>query len=605
MSATELKRKLNDPPSSRVQQAMNELDLTGKVGQLAQIDIHYLLSEDKKSLRQDLVDHYIGELGIGSVLNVIVASESQPVWTPMDYRRAVIQLQDAATRHNRPPVIWGMDSVHGANYLVGPIMTPQPLNLAATFNTTVTYHAGLWASRDTRAAGINWLFSPLLGMAWQPHWSRVYETFGEDPLVVGTMARYMIQGIQYFSDDHNNSTILPSRAAACAKHWLGYPMSRDGHDRAPSWIPTRHLYQYFLPPWGQVLGEVKTVMESYTEVDGVPNVANRLTLDVILRRRMKFAGVLITDYAEINSLADWHHVASNHTMATVTTMQEGTVDMSMIGGDVDTYLNALKSFVGRDDLTGITHQRFDTSVQRVLQLKDDLRMWDESITMDNAASDRVASDEDIRQALIMTQQSIVLTKNENQALPLDANAPLNVLVTGPTSDSLSYQSGGWTYIWQGVDPKFEKNWFSYGSTVYGQAQQIPTWKVSHQCGVNILGGDCEDTSSSPSVPQDPSMLDKVKGWVGWGDEDVSSYYAIERAIHAAKDCDVVIVCVGEESYAEKPGDIRSLRLPQGQYELVEGLRENTEAKIILVYFGGRPRLLQDMVVRVVVAIVLT
>lgn len=606
-----------------MEQVLQDLDFSGKIGQLSQIDINILVTEDKTSLRQDLLDHYIGELGFGSVLNLVTqdvdggAVKPKNIWKSRDYRKAVIQIQDTAAKYGRPPVIWGLDSVHGANYIYGKISTPQPLNLAASFNISLAYQAGRLASRDTRQAGISWLFSPLIGIAWEPLWSRVYETFGEDPVVVGSMAKKMIQGIQEPDVDTNTTTTtIPSRAAASAKHFVGYSNPHNGHDRSPSWIPTRHLYQYFLPPWKQILGEVETVMESYTEIDGVPNVANRNTLDVLLRRRMGFQGVLVTDYAEIYNLADWHHTAENRTMATLATFQEGTVDMSMIPREPDDFVSAMHSHQHE-----ISMDRIDTSVRRVLQLKENLHMWDETVTMENIyntvkhpnsntndeeqpsspseADDGPPSPQDLELALDMTQQSIILAQNKNGALPLAANEKLKVLVTGPTSDSLSYQSGGWTGQWQGIDPSKEQEWFTYGSTVYGELllqKNKEGWDVSYQCGTDILGGDCQDADQDDSA-QDPSVLDKVKGWVGLGgDDDASSYYAIVRAIHAAKDMDVVVVCVGEENYAEKPGDIRSLRLPQGQYELVAGLRQNTNAKIVLVHFGGRPRLLKDMVV---------
>lgn len=215
---------------------MKDMNLEEQIGQMSQIDIAALLEDDDnggKRLNLDTVKHFVGELGVGSILNTV------PVpWTAAEYRQAAVQIQDMAKQHLRPPVIWGLDSVHGANYVHGASWTPQPLNLAATFNTTTSRVAGAVASRDTRAAGIAWLFSPLLGLAVQPYWSRVYETFGEDPLVVGRMAAAMIEGIQ--TADANPKAI-PSRAAACAKHFVGYSYPHNGHDRAPSWIPRRHV----------------------------------------------------------------------------------------------------------------------------------------------------------------------------------------------------------------------------------------------------------------------------------------------------------------------------------------------------------------------------
>jgi beta-glucosidase len=685
-----------DAKNNVIQSWMKEMDWKAKIGQMSQIEINLLLNDDKTALDLNKVNHYIGELGIGSVLNTI-SNPTVRQWSIADFRNASIRLQEVAHRYHRPPVIWGLDSVHGANYLMGTVTTPQPLNLASSFNTTLAYQAGQWASYDTRRAGIQWLFSPLVGLAWEPTWSRMYETFGEDPFLVGEMATNMVQGIQYYDSDKeerqaapasstttsnsSNSTttsasstvtqspssiLIPSRAAACAKHWIGYSIPHNGHDRAPSWIPTRHLYQYFVPPWNKVfdnddnesLSKVLTVMESYTEIDGVPNVANRETLDYLLRRRMKFDGVLVTDFNEINNLANFHGVTQNSTTAVVQALQEGTVDMSMIPWNADDYRDAIEQHLvvetkdtdpndvasattttmggttsstvqhDKDDETAeekkqntkrdqswISIERINTSVERVLQLKMDLNMFDENITMTNGGDggsdvkQQQPSPQAVADALTMTHQTIILAKNDvlpngQTVLPIPTykrTTKMKVLVVGPTSNSLSYQTGGWTGQWQGVDPAKESEWFTYGHTVYGAAVDHPGWDVSFQCGVSIMGGDCDEHDDNNDSDQS-SVLDKVKSWVGWGDEqpDISAYYSIERAIAATANVEYIIICVGEESYAEKPGDIRSLRLPEGQYELVEGLRQTTNpatTKIILVYFGGRPRLLQSMVVR--------
>jgi len=193
-----------------------------------------------------------------------------------------------------------------------------------------------------------------------------------------------------------------------------------------------------------------------------------------------------------------------------------------------------------------------------------------------------------------------LAKNENSALPLSTQKPLKILVTGPTSHSLSFQSGGWTGQWQGVNSNFENEWFTYGSTVFGamktEASLNSAWQVSYQCGVDILGNDCEAQSEEGWPKDNDGFVDTVKGWVGWKEED---YVGIASAMKQASVADVIIVSLGEENYTEKPGDIRTLNLPTGQYELVAALREAApQSKIILVYFGGRPRLLADVVPQV-------
>lgn len=568
---------------------LSSMSLAASIGQMAQIDVGMLVTTNettkKKSLNLDAVEEWIGQKGVGSVLNLVDDN-----WTAQQYRQMVAELQKVAHKHNRPPVIYGLDSVHGANYLHGAIVSPQPLNLAATFNETVAYEAGRLASRDTRAAGITWLFSPLLGIALSPRWSRVYETFGEDPLLVGQMATAMIQGIQ---DPDPDPEAIPRQAAACGKHFVGYSFPHNGHDRSPSWIPTRHLYQYFVPPWKRAIerARVKTIMEDYTETDGVPNVANSAALNYLLRQRLGFEGVLVTDYQEIRNLNGWHHTVPDDAQADQTSLRQGSVDMSMIPWDFDGFYNNVMKGIQTHQLS---EERITISAERVLKLKQDLGMMDH---------DGLLSDDDPNLALVgtdeesvmdMVRQSIVLTKNENDLLPLQgvsSQKRLKVLVTGPTANSRTYQSGGWTGHWQGNNLENENDWFTYGSSVLGAFSAESFWDVSYRCGVDVLGNNCEDTDSSGDSFWDEAV-DQVKDWVGLDDNGPES---IHHAVVAASSADIVVIGVGEETYAEKPGDIRSLDLPDGQYSLVRSIKKNTKAKIILIYFGGRPRLLHDMV----------
>jgi beta-glucosidase len=547
------------------------------IGQMSQLNIGKLLYENASSsddgstiVNQTALDYYIGEQGIGSVYSTV---EGRVLWTAERYRSIAVQIQETAKRYDRPPVIWGLDSIHGANFVHGAIVTPQPINLAATFNASVPFAAGLLASRDTRAAGLNWIFSPLVGLGLEPRWSRIYETFGEDPHVVGVMASNLIQGIQYYNSSASglNGTIAlngtPSRAAACAKHFLGYSKPQNGRDRNPSWIPTRHLYQYFVPPWKRVLHQdtnVLSVMESYTEIDGVPMVANKATLNYLLRQRLNFSGVLLTDFQEIEHLFSWHHVAKNGIDAVSYALSHGSVDVSMIPLNFDEFVDGIQSGLQSKVLTV---QRLRESVLRMLDLKDKLRMFDETLGIYDPNMELIGTDEDA--ALDMIHQSLVLVKNDG-LLPLSTsfplNRPLNILVTGPTANSRTYQSGGWTSHWEGAP---NENAFTYGSTVLDAFSRHPAYNVTFACGTDIMGKPCETTQS------------------------------ISQAVHASQWVDVVIICVGEEPYAEKPGDLLQddLHLPDGQYELVESIASHrkNETKLLLVYFGGRPRLLNPMV----------
>ena len=607
-----------DPETAKdvdIEQVLEDLDWRGQMGQMAQMDVKLLLTTTQPiQLDQELLDEFIGEHGVGSILN------NHYLWKAADYRREVIRLQDTARKYNRPPVVWGLDSVHGANYVSDAVVTPQPINMAASFNRTLALEAGKLASKDTRRAGIPWLFSPLLGLSWNPLWSRVYETFGEDPLVVGDMAESIIQGIQMVNDE-NDGKLLPSRAAACAKHYIGYSDPHNGHDRAPSMIPIRHLYQYFLLPWRKALlkseGDARpmTVMESYTEIDGVPNVANHRTLERMLRMELNYTdGMVVTDYNEITNLERWHHVANDAEDALRQAMEEGTVDMSMIGNldDARSFFRIMEKFLNGG--SGMMRERVRNSARRILKLKRDLNMFEESFHLEPLTNDTVSpTQQDVATVLDMTRQSMVMTKNNNNALPLidsqpDAETPyslpLKVLLTGPTSNSLSFQSGGWTGEWQGVDSNKEREWFTYQgykTVLDALRDETDKFEVKHECGVDILGNECnygwEDKVTKDDEKHNKNLFDKVRGWIHGNSNSGASDSS------SATPLDAIVVCLGEENYAEKPGDITDLSLPQGQYDLVKALKDAVDAqpghpsktKIILVYFGGRPRLLGDVV----------
>lgn len=596
---------LSSLQSKRVEEWLDRMNLEELIGQMSQIDLNLLLEDvpdeidpnagdntaqdntgnkkPEKQLNMTKVEYYIGKMGIGSVLNNVLNHH----WTASQYRHALIQIQTVALNNNHPPVIYGLDSVHGANYVHGATIVPQPINLAATFNSTMAYRAGVLASRDTRAAGIGWLFSPLLGIALEPKWSRVYETFGEDPLLVGSMAQAMVQGIQAVFP---STTEVPSRAAACAKHFIGYTLPHHGHDRAPSWIPKRHLYQYFVPPWRKVAGEVLTVMEDYTETNGVPTVANREALQTLLRFQLGFNdGMVVTDYAEIWNLVDWHHTASSRVDAVAQSIQSG-VDMSMIPMEPESFVSAIKEAISAGTLSD---NQIRQAARRVLHVKEKLHMLDDEVlTMENGKDAIAKVGGDREEALNMARQSVVLVKNENDVLPLSPAENLKVLITGPTADSLSFQSGGWSWQWQGTDDKETAEWFTYGTTVLDTAKELP-WLVSYQCGVDIMGHDCSD-SDGDNAAKLGGVVDKVEDWIGIGGPDDNMPLSIKSATE--NDADYIIVCVGEEAYTEKPGDISDLAIRPGQVLLVEELAKvkKPSAKIILIYFGGRPRLLSQM-----------
>lgn len=520
-----------------------------KIYQMAQIDISLLFKNDQ--IDHDKIEYYFGTLGVGSLLVV----PFQKYREASEYRSIIAAIRNVTIAYGRPPVLVGIDSVHGANYIKNAVFLPQQLNIAATWNKEYSKYAGMIAARDTRAAGIPWIFSPIVGLGIQPLWPRMFETFGEDPYVVSTMSAAMIEGIQSLDE---NEDAVPRKSAACAKHFVGYSSPRTGHDRSPSWLPVRHLYQYFVPPWRRAIRDsnVMTVMESYTEYDGVPNVANRDSLRHLLREQLGFNGVLVTDYHEIENLVEFHHTAENNDEAISLSLSNGSVDISMIPFNLDGWVEGASNFVKMD--TSYV-DRIDESVRRIMNLKKELGLFEETFKLTDMNLQKIGSEDDHIIAARMARESIVLAKNHDDVLPLPLSEGLKVHITGPTSDSIRYQTGGWSINWQGA---FADDEFEYGSTVKSASLDFSIWNVSHSCGVDILGNSC--------------------------DEDESS-------IAARNEADYIIICVGEENYTEKPGDIRDLQLRQGQIDFVGRMKDSTDAKIIVIYFGGRPRLLKDIV----------
>ena len=485
----------NSTSQTHLERSLSSMSRTQKIFQMAQIDISMLFTNNE--IDQKKIEHFFGELGIGSLL---VTPYQENYFTADFYRSLMIQIQNVTKTYNNPPVIAGIDSVHGANYIKGAAIFPQPINIASTWEKNYARSAGMFAAKETVAAGINWLFSPIVGLGIEPLWARMYETFGEDPHLVGIFAAEMVKGIQ------------ASGAAACGKHFVGYSAPRTGHDRSPSWIPVRHLYQYFVRPWREVIknGKPMTIMESYTEYDGVPNIANRDSLVTLLRQDLGFDGVLVTDYQEIENLVGFHKVAIDINEAVKLTLTETSVDMSMIPFYLDGWMNGVVASLNDDS---IQDDRIDRSLMRILSLKEDLGMFTNELSEASDEIKNIGSSSRREVALEMARDSIVLTKNIEETLPLPKKK-LKIHVTGPISNSIRYQTGGWTVQWQGA-PSDE--FFQYGQTVLQAANERSNWEVTSSCGVNIMGDPCDGDSA-------------------------------EIANQERNAADYIIVCIGEENY---------------------------------------------------------
>jgi len=278
----------------------SEMSIQELVGQMFTVDIAKFIDVNGSLLQHELA-HWMNEFKPGSVFNSPFAfgklggrsGWNVTVWKDFSSKVAEISLLHGSNL----PLLYGVDSLHGGNYILGAALFPHQIGQAASFNATLVKRIGEITARDTVAAGISWIYAPVLGIATQPLWPRVYETFGEDPYLVSILGTAMIQGIQ------------SQGAAACMKHFIGYSNPASGRDRSPSWIPYRHLLQYYLPPFAAAIqAGVKTAMASFNDLNGLPVTSSSEYLSDLLRGVLGFNGVLVSDYNEIQNLVNWHQV---------------------------------------------------------------------------------------------------------------------------------------------------------------------------------------------------------------------------------------------------------------------------------------------------------
>ena len=311
---------------------LTRMSAADKIGQMTQLDISMVLADgcplriDDAKLRRQLRVHRLGSL-LNSPFSGTDPRCGSSGWNASEWRATVEHVQAAAADEGLPPLIYGIDSVHGASYCRGATLLPQQLGLAASFDESLAAASGWLTGKDSRAAATPWMFAPILGVATHPLWPRVYETFGEDPLLVARMGAAVVEGMQRRGGEGE----IPARAAACMKHFVGYSAPRNGHDREGAWLSRRELEQTYLPPFqAAVDAGVQSAMESYQEVNGEPVVGSAALLQGLLRERLGFEGLLVTDWHEVGNLHDFHRVARSPEEAVLLAIGgSSSLDMSM------------------------------------------------------------------------------------------------------------------------------------------------------------------------------------------------------------------------------------------------------------------------------------
>jgi len=543
-SQTFLRRNLTPagPPASiyavAVEKLLGQMTLKEKIGQMTQLEIGMVTDGQGQSIRinPDKLHKAVGEYGIGSILNV--NDEALPVSKWQEIIRAI---QEEAKRSRlHVPVLYGIDTIHGANYVAGSTLFPEPLAMAATWNPELMLRGSEIAAAETRKAGIPWSFSPVLDAGRQPLWSRVWETFGEDTYLATVMGVATVRG--YEGSDLSSS----NNVSASLKHYVGYSYPTTGGDRSPALIPEITLREYFLPTFAAaVKAGAHTVMVNSSEVNGTPGHANSYLLKNVLHDELGLQGFAVSDWMDIKGLVSTHHIAANEKEATRIAVLAG-IDMSMVPSDYS-FSDLLLELAQEGKVPA---SRIDEAVRRILTVKYQLGLFDDPLRGIDSKT-VIGSPESRQVSLEAARESITLLKNENRALPLAKTA--HVLVTGPDADSLIPLNNGWSYTWQGdrasVYPK------DHATILKAIQEKIGAASVSYVPG----------TTYNKEVD-------------------------IAKAVESASKADAVVICLGEWAYAETPGNIPDLTLPDAQLFLALKIVE-TKKPVILVLTEGRPRII--------------
>jgi len=528
--------------SQRVESLLNAMTLEEKAGQMVQLTVGTMNSADdphapNTDLDMDKVRRAIVEWKIGSVLNTFERDLTPEMW-----RDTIETIQNVAVNETRLgiPIIYGVDSVHGANYVTGATIFPQNLALAATFEPEFSYRAGEITAIETRLAGPHWNFSPVGDVGRQPLWSRTFETFGEDPLVCTIMAEQNVLGQQAAGLNSERAV------AACAKHFLGYSLPRSGRDRTPALLSERELRDVFLPPFrAMVNAGVATVMINSGEVNGEPVHASDRMVNGLLRDELGFQGLAVTDWADVDKLVNMHRVAPNEREATRMVIQAG-IDMAMTPYTA-TFADHTVSLV-REGVVPIG--RIDQSVRRILTLKERLGLFETPVA--TGSTDIIGSDEHQAASREATRATLVMLKNENNALP--AARGTRFLVTGPAAESLPAIHGSWTYTWQGTNEER-----------YPDTPTIRDAIESEFSNVTFVEGSTFDTATS-----------------------------VDEVVEAAGEVDMIVLALGEVPSTEIPGNINDLALPAGQEELARAVMDSGTPYIVAMAMN-RPLLVTEIV----------
>ncbi|TXK28405.1 beta-glucosidase, partial [Pontibacter qinzhouensis] len=501
-------------------------------------------SLDQAELKKALVEYKIG-----SVLN----TANNRALTPQKWYQIISEIQEVAIKQTRLkiPVIYGVDEIHGATYTAGATMFPQQIGQAASRNRALVRRGAEITAYETRASSIPWTFSPVLDLGSDPRFPRQFESFGEDPYLAAELGVAIIKGYEGEKNDIGH----PEHVASNMKHFLGYQVPTSGKDRTPTYLSEEALREYHLPSFkAAVAAGSHTLMVNSGIINGIPVHANHDLLTKLLKEELGFKGLVVTDWADIENLHRRDKIAATDKEAIMLAINAG-VDMSMIPYQYEPFCQGLVELVKEGK---VKQERVDDAVRRILRVKFALNLF-EKPTTNPKDYPKFGSKEFEEAAYQMAAESITLLKNEQQTLPLAKNS--KVLVTGPNAKNMRTLNGAWTYSWQG--DKVDEFAANYNTILEAVQQEIGAGNVTYVPGVSYKPG-------------------------GKYYEEAADQ--LDEAVAAARDADVIILCLGENTSTEKPGDLNDLYLSELQTELARKMAA-TGKPVVLVLSEGRPRII--------------
>jgi beta-glucosidase len=542
---TEAQQKLSAATEARIANLLKGMTLEEKVGQMAQVSIESLGGAQggqftfSEKMRDAVVNYKVG-----SILNT-----PGPLQSVQDWNRILTEIQAAAVQtRTKIPILYGLDHIHGVSYIGGGTLFPQPIAQAATFNRQLAYNAGVITSYESRAAGVPWSFSPALDLETNPQWSRLWEGYGEDPYVIAELGSQFVRGMQ----DPLGSK---EKVSVSLKHYLAYSDPKSGKDRTDAWIPEHYLREYHLPPFTAAVGAgARNIMVNSALINGIPTHINKHILTDILKGELGFTGFVVTDWQDIENVYRRDKMTKDIKEAIGMAINAGC-DMSMIPYDYKGFTTDLLALVKEGK---VSQARIDDAVRRILRVKMELGLFETPVT-NLRDYPKFGSPEFAQASYNTAAEAITLLKNVNNTLPLRKGA--KVLVTGPNANSVRTLNGGWTYTWQGERTE------EYGAKYNTILESLR----------NKLGND--------NVTFAEGVVYKAKGQ--YFEDSVTN---LDAAVSAAANADYILLCIGENSYTETPGNLVDLSLSDNQLLLAKAML-NTGKPVVFILNEGRPRII--------------